>query len=122
MEGMAVDVMDKPRFSVDQVVPASIASRRFGEVRKNAKTLPQFISENNRIDSVILDYQQYEEMFRELEMLRELTWEISLTQRLKQADANPNVRYSLQEVMGEDEYEKFRKIDPNSIPDEDLFE
>ncbi|WP_389222730.1 hypothetical protein [Cytobacillus mangrovibacter] len=119
---MAVDVMDKPRFNVDQVIPASIASRRFGEVRKNAKSLPQFISENNRIDSVILDYHQYEEMFRELETLRELTWELQIAQRLKQADANPNARYSLQEVMEEDNYEEFCRIDPNSIPDEDLFE
>ncbi|MFE8698386.1 hypothetical protein ACFYKT_18940 [Cytobacillus sp. FJAT-53684] len=114
--------MDKPRFNVDQVIPASIASRRFGEVRKNAKSLPQFISENNRIDSVILDYHQYEEMFRELETLRELTWELQIAQRLKQADANPNARYSLQEVMEEDNYEEFCRIDPNSIPDEDLFE
>ncbi|KAB2328003.1 type II toxin-antitoxin system Phd/YefM family antitoxin [Cytobacillus depressus] len=119
---MAVDVMDKPRFNVDQVIPASVASRRFGEVRKNAKTLPQFISENNRIDSVILDYHQYEKMYRELEMLRELSWEMSIAQRLKQADANPNHRHSLQEVMGEEEFEDFRKIDPNSISDEDLFE
>lgn len=119
---MAVDAMNKPHFNADQIIPASIASRRFGEVRKNAKNLPQFISENNRIDSVILDYQYYEAMYQELEALREFTWEVTIEQRLKQADAIPDIRYSLEEVMGKDEFEQFRQIDPNSIPDEDLFE
>lgn len=37
MKEMKVDVMEKSQFNVDQVVPASVASRRFGEVRRNAK-------------------------------------------------------------------------------------
>ena len=118
---MSVNTLDKPRFNVDQVIPASTASRRFGEVRRNAKLLPQFISENNRIDSVLLDYSQYEEMFMELEALREVAWELSIKARLVEADTT-KVRYSLKDVMGEDEYAEFRNIDPNSISDEDLFE
>jgi hypothetical protein len=113
--------MDKPRFNVDQVNSATYASKRFGDIRKKAKELPQFISENNSIDTVVLDYKVYEEMYAELQALRELTWQFEIARRLEKADST-NVRYSLQDVLGEDEYEEFRNIDPNAIPDEELFE
>lgn len=113
--------MDKPRFNVDQVNSATYASKRFGDIRKKAKKLPQFISENNCIDTVVLDYKVYEEMYAELQALREMTWELEIARRLEKAD-NTNHRYSLQEVLGDDEYKEFRNIDPNSIPDEELFE
>lgn len=45
--------MEKTQFNVNQVVPASVGPRRFGEVRQNAKTISQFIAENNRTDSVV---------------------------------------------------------------------
>lgn len=115
-------VMKKPNFTVDQVTAASKASRRFGELRKSAKKIPQFISENNTIDSVLLDYKQYEEMFMELEVLRELTWELNLANRLQKADAPPNDRYGLQEVLGEEEYKELQGIDPNAVPDDELFD
>lgn len=114
-------VMDKPRFSVDQMNSATYASKNFGKIRKLAKESPQFISENNMIDSVVLDYKTYEEMFTEIETLRELAWEISIARRLEEADKT-NVRYSLKEVMGEEEYEEFSKMDPDAIPDDELFE
>lgn len=114
--------MEKPQFNVDQVIPASIASRRLGEVRRNAKTIPQFISENNRIDSVVQSYEDYEKMYMELEVLRELTWELNLSNRILEADLNPKFRFDLKEVMGDVGYAEFQKIDPNSMPDEDLFE
>jgi hypothetical protein len=110
--------MDKPRFNVDQVNSATYASKRFGEIRKKAKELPQFISENNCVDTVVLDYKAYEEMYAELQALREMTWELEIAHRLE----STNPRYSLQEVLGEDEYKEFRNIDPNAIPDEELFE
>jgi hypothetical protein len=122
MKEMKVAVMDKPQFNVDQVVPASIASRRFGEVRKNAKSITQFISENNRIDSVVQSYENYEKMYMELEILRELIWELNLSNRIQKADLNPEIRFSLKEVMGDTGYAEFQSIDPNSISDEDLFE
>src|SRR5581483_5860716 len=99
--------MDKPRFNVDQVNSATYASKRFGDIRKKAKELPQFISENNCIDSVVLDYKVYEEMYAELQALREMTWELEIARRLEKAD-NTNARYSLQDVLGEDEYKEFR--------------
>lgn len=69
-----------------------------------------------------MDEQHFnEKMIEELETFRELAWEIKIANRLKRANAS-NVRYSLQEVMGMEEYEKFQAIDPDSIADEDLFE
>lgn len=113
--------MDKPRLNVDQIVSATYASKRFGEVRKKAKELPQFISENNCVDTVVLDYKAYESMYAEIQALREIAWKIDIERRLEKADKT-NVRYSLQEVLGEKEYSEFQNIDANSISDEELFE
>lgn len=113
--------LDKPVFNVDQVNSATQAAKRFGEIRKKAKKLPQFISENNTIDTVVLDYKIYEEMYAELQALREIVWELSLASRLEKAN-NTTVRHSIREVLGKDEYEEFRKINANSIPDDELFE
>ncbi|WP_251669349.1 MULTISPECIES: hypothetical protein [unclassified Sporosarcina] len=114
--------MDKPKFTVDQVVPASQAAKRFAEVRRNAKTSPQFISQNNSIDSVVQSYEDYEKMYMELESLRELFLNLNLSDRIQKADLNPELRFTLEDVMGEKNFAEFQKIDPNSISDEDLFE
>lgn len=114
--------MEKPKLTADQVISASNEARRFGEVRKNAKNIRQFISENNRIDSVVQSYEDYEKIFMELEALRESNWKLTLSNRIQNADLDSAVRFSLEEVMRASEYEKFRENDPNSIKDEDLFE
>ena len=113
--------MDKPHFNVEQVSSATYASNRFREIREKAKEQPQFIFENNCVDTVVLDYKVYEQMYTELEGLREMNLELELGIRLKKADSTNN-RYSLQDVLGEDEYKEFRNIIPNSGPDEELFE
>lgn len=58
--------MDKPTFTADQLVPASIAAKSFGSLRKKAKNVPQFITENGVVGEVLLDYQYYEELFGRL--------------------------------------------------------
>lgn len=115
-------VMDKPQFNKDQVISASNAVKRFAEVRRNAKINPQFISQNNNIDSVIQSYEDYEKMYMELETLRELFLDHELSERIEKADLNPQRRFSISEVMGSDDYAKFQQINPNSISDEELFE
>ncbi|MCM3742461.1 hypothetical protein M3210_19925 [Oceanobacillus luteolus] len=105
--------MDKPHFNVEQVSSATYASNRFREIREKAKEQPQFIFENNCVDTVVLDYKVYEQMYTELEGLREMNLELELGIRLKKADSTNN-RYSLQDVLGEDEYKEFRNIIPNS--------
>lgn len=119
---MGMNTIEKPHFSVDQVVPASKAAKRFAEVRKKAKTNPQFISQNNTIDSVVQSYEDYEKMYMELETLREFFSELQLSDRIQKADANPALRFNLKDVMGEKEYKDFIKVDPDAISDEDLFE
>ena len=47
-------VFEKPRFSVDQMTSATDAAKRFAEVRKRAKKEPQYITDHNVVDSVIL--------------------------------------------------------------------
>mgnify|MGYP007008944170 CR=1 FL=1 len=75
--------MDKPTFTADQLVPASIAAKSFGSLRKKAKKVPQFITENGVVGEVLLDYQFYEEIYgrlRKLELLEEKrkSWEFAL--------------------------------------------
>lgn len=119
---MRAVIMKKPRFNVDQVVSASKAAKNFSEVRKNAKHEPQFISQNNNIDSVVQSYEDYEKKYAELEHLRELFYNLEVSERIQRADSNLDERYSLKEVMGEDSYSEFKKINPASISDDELFE
>lgn len=55
-------MMNKPAFGKDQIVSATTVSKKFSEVRKRTKSMPQFVSDYNEIDTVILDYQTYEKM------------------------------------------------------------
>lgn len=119
---MVVADLVKPKFNAEQFVPASKASKTLGNVRKKAKEQPQVIMDHNKPDSVILGYEQYEKMYRELELLRDMAWEVNIANRLENADKNPAVRYTLQDVMDEEEYREFENLDPNLISDEDLFE
>lgn len=61
-------------------------------------------------------------MYMELEVLRELTMELNISNRIQEADLNSELRYGLKEVMGEAGYKEFQKIDPNMMANEDLFE
>ena len=63
--------MSKPVFSRHQIISATQAAKNFGEVRRRAKVEPQFISDRNEIDTVVLDYQTYEDMYDELTNRRE---------------------------------------------------
>ncbi|MDO3680160.1 type II toxin-antitoxin system Phd/YefM family antitoxin [Paenibacillus ehimensis] len=61
----------KPTFHVDQLISSSEASKKFGEVRKKAKSLPQYITENGNVDTVILSYELFESMYRRLNQLEQ---------------------------------------------------
>lgn len=113
-------VLEEPRFNKKQFNSATSAAKSFGSLRKKAKLEPQLILENNSADSVLLDYKMYEEMYLEIQKLKEQLWEMKIAQRIEKADST-GVRFSLEEVMGE-EYQQYRNIDPDSISDEDLFE
>lgn len=120
---MDVGVMNKPTFGRDQIVSATTVSKKFSEVRKRAKSMPQFVSDHNEIDTVILDYQTYEEMYAELAYLRERQFYAMAADRIRQGDADPaRSSVSLKDAMGNEAYAEYRAIDPDSVPDEELFE
>lgn len=120
---MDVNVMNKPVFGRDQIVSATTVSKKFAEVRKRAKLMPLFIADRNEIDSVIMDYQAYEDMYMELEALREQQFYAAAAQRVFQGDADPNRRgISLADAMSSEEYRDYQAADADLITDEDLFE
>lgn len=80
---MSDSMMKKPSFTADQLILASVAAKSFGSLRKKAKQLPQFITENGVVGEVLLDYKYYEELYGRLRKLEELeekrkSWEYAL--------------------------------------------
>lgn len=68
-----VSVIDKKLvFGRDQVVTSTQASKNFGEARRRARRGPLFVSDRNGgIDTVIVGYDEFEEMAMGLQQLRE---------------------------------------------------
>jgi PHD/YefM family antitoxin component YafN of YafNO toxin-antitoxin module len=98
-------VMDKPVITRDQMVKASEASKRFGTLRKKAKDLPQFITENGIIDSVLMDYDYYERLYQRLVELEEKEEARILSERIERLDQDPSLAVSWKEVRrSNDEY------------------
>ncbi|WP_080803549.1 hypothetical protein [Arabiibacter massiliensis] len=104
-------------FSRDQIVTSSQASKNFGEVRRRAAERPQFVSGRSGIDTVVVGFEQFEDMYLELERLREEKFYARVAARL----STPEERISLEEALGDD-YERFLSIDPDAVSDAELFE
>ncbi len=126
MRKKVVKILDIPRFDVEkmnqsQITPVSLFLQQFSELQKKAEFEPQFISNNNKIDSVLLSFYAYKNL-EELKALRTLVWEYELASRIHRANENPNNSLSLKDVMGEDEFLEFQNMDLNDVKDEDLFE
>ena len=83
--------MTKPVITKDQMVQSSVAAKQFGCLRKKAKQLPQFITENGTIDTVVLDYNYYEEMYERLMELEAKEEAGILEQRIERLEKNPEV-------------------------------
>lgn len=84
-----VKTMDKPSFTRDQLIPSSVASKNFGQVRKRAKEMPQFISENGTVDTVVLDYDLYERIYQRLRELEEKEEARILESRIERLEKHP---------------------------------
>ncbi|MBQ9955471.1 MAG: hypothetical protein IJO87_08610 [Eggerthellaceae bacterium] len=98
-------------------------SKKFSEIRKRAKSTPLFVSDRNEIDTVILDYQAYEDMYMELEYLREQRFYEAVAERIAKGDADPARKsIGLDEAMGAEALAEYLSIDPDAISDEELFE
>lgn len=90
--------MVKPVITKEQMIQSSVAAKTFGGLRKKAKLLPQFITENGIVDTVILDYNYYEEMYERLMELEAKEEANILEQRLERLDQNPAVAVSWRDV------------------------
>lgn len=120
---MVVVADGKLAFSKDRVVSATQASKNFGECRRRAKREPLFVTDRNAsIETVIVDYDEFEAMAVELEQLRLQRLYDTAADRLAAIDRDPEgetVPFS--EMLGPDDYEAFLALDPDEISDEELF-
>lgn len=119
---MSIHIPKRPKFSDEQLTAAGVASKTFGKIRAAAKDSPQYILANNKIDSVVLDYDYYLKMYQQLEVYRELSFMSEIILRAEYADAHPEESLSLREAVGEANYAQIMSIDPDEISDDELFE
>lgn len=83
-------VMDSSiRLRPDQMIKASEAAKKFGYARKKAKDMPQFITENGNIDSVLMDYEYYLKMYERLVELEAKEEARVLNERIDRLENNP---------------------------------
>lgn len=87
---MSVNTMEKLTFTKEQLITASMASKQFGELRKKAKMHPMFITDNGDVDTVIVGYEYFEQMFRRLKELEQLEEEKILAERIDRLEKNPS--------------------------------
>jgi len=83
-------MIERPKFMASQLVSASDAAKYFGSLRKKAKELPQFVTENGNVDTVILDYDYFEKMYMRLMELEEKEEAGILLERINRFEQNPN--------------------------------
>ena len=91
-------IMKKPTFNADQLVPASTAAKTFGAIRKKAKVLPQFITDNGEVDTVVLEYKYFEDMYGRLQELEEKEEERVLLERIERLEEDPSAAVSWRSV------------------------
>lgn len=89
---MSVNTMEKqPTFSKDQMITASKASKSFGELRKKAQAHPMFVTGKGDIDTVVVGYRYFAEMFQRLAELEEREEIRILSQRITEIDRDPSI-------------------------------
>ncbi|MFB5760812.1 hypothetical protein [Paenibacillus medicaginis] len=88
----------KPTFNVDQMITSSEASKKFGELRKKAQQLPQYITENGSVETVVIGYKMFEQLFDRLTQLEEKEEERILLERIESLDGNPASAKSWKEI------------------------
>lgn len=87
---MGVAVMEKPRFTDEQLIPATEAAKKFGDTQERAQKLPLFVTgKQGKIKTVIIGYDLYEKIYARLAELEEIENERILSQRLAEIEADP---------------------------------
>lgn len=87
---MSVNTVEKLTFTKEQLITASLASKQFGELRKKARMHPMFITDNGDIDTVIVGYEYFEQMFQRLKELEQQEEEKILAERIERLEKNPS--------------------------------
>lgn len=120
---MVTVIDDKLMFGRDQVVTSTQASKNFGAVRRRARKQPVFISDrNDGIDTVIVGFDEFEDMARELVRLREERFYTTAANRVAAADADPDhTPLMLEDMIGSEAYEELINQDAETVSDEELF-
>jgi PHD/YefM family antitoxin component YafN of YafNO toxin-antitoxin module len=86
---LVVTSIEKPKFDTDQLISATDAAKRFGDVRKKAQDAPQFIMDNGKVNTVILAYHYYEQLFSRLQELEQAEETRILSARIEHLDNSP---------------------------------
>jgi len=87
-------MMTRPTFTVEQLTTSSDAAQKFGDLRKKAKELPQYITENGTVDSVLIGYELFEQIYDRLTRLEDEEENRILLQRIERIDRNPTIAKS----------------------------
>ena len=82
-------------FSADQIISASDAAKRFGELKKRAALKPQFILSGGKVEAVVVDFKQYEAQMKRLQELEE---DAMLMQRIERLEKNPGCAVPWEQV------------------------
>ena len=90
--------MTKPNLTVDQLITSSEAAKKFGDLRKKAKVLPQFITDNGTVDSVLISYELFEQMYDRLAQLEDEEERRILLQRIESSEQNPAAAKSWKDI------------------------
>lgn len=93
--------MSKPTFNVDQLITSTDASKRFGELRKKAQQEPQYITDNGNVESVLIGYHLFEDLYKRLTQLEQQEEERILLQRIERVEQSPARAKSWKDIRRE---------------------
>lgn len=113
---------NRAKFEIDQLVAASEAARNFAALRKKAKLSPRLILENNKPDSVLMNIADYEALYELIDALEDELFILRAAMRVKKADEGEVRKYSLDEVLSDEDKKLMEKAKNWDISDDDLFD
>lgn len=87
--GGVIGTMQKPAFTVDQLVSSTQAVKNFGELRRRAKAKPIAITDNGDVDTIIVGYSYFEKMYARLMELEDKEEDRILGERIDRLDKDP---------------------------------
>lgn len=83
-------MLERLFIATDQMVSATDVSKKFKEIRQKAKAEPQYILDRGNIDSVLVDFTQFEKMVLRLQELEEEILILNVADRLEEYERNPS--------------------------------